>query len=786
VAQVAPTPPPPAAPPSGPPRRSTTPYAPPPPIVEQARQPTPVQSSAYAPVQNSAYAPAQSSAYAPEEADSVPPIAPPAAPPRGPPSRPSSSMAAPRQAQRAPSYNAFDPPLRTQTLSRASMKAAQPVLPPPQKSPAPSFALSPPSENVAQFDGSRPPSRAATFEAPPRPSSRAAPGFEAPPPAGPPRPSSRAASGYEAPQPGPPRPSSRATSTKFEAPPTGPPRPPSRATPAFEAPPPGPPRRSASSFQPPPRPPSTTQQAPPRQPSPLAHALNPEAEDRYGEQEERLTPPVSSFAIPQLHSGTEPDEEGGAWNNDEEDEYQGLGSGNEPRRPYENDRQVNDEPEDTYSRPPARQEHDSSSSEATYAPAPARSGYSPVQSQSASYDPYGPGQNEAPTKESRSDDRHASNYDSAPARSGYSPVQSGYSPQSRKASYDPYGPGQHDAPAEDAGSSYAPPSARSGYSPVKQHTASYDPYGPGQHDVPAKEIDSSYAPPPARSGYSPVKQHTASYDPYGPGRHDASTTRNAPPTSAPYNPYAPSTLSPRTEPSSLGLSSLGSTAPGQNTYDSPYAPARPAGDQYTPGADNHLRVASPGTEYGTSPPANNYFSAIAPGPADQTYTPQQVLEQRPISEDPLGRSTLAARNAPIAIFGFGGVLITAFPGIANVQNEAAGGHARTASYGYASGRGQLWIRSVSDLVSESALKSNETVFPGPLVLDPSSAKGAAGDKKKKEAVLAYLKARVDETEMGLPYLKTSANATRREQEGKLVLLRLLLAMIVGEGKLTGR
>jgi hypothetical protein len=756
--------------------------------VEQARQPTPVQSSAYAPAQNSAYAPTQTSAYAPEESDSVPPIAPPAAPPRGPPSRPSSSMAAPRQAQRAPSYNAFDPPLRTQTLSRASMKAAQPVPPPPQqKSPAPSFALSPPSENVAQFDGSRPPSRAAAFEVPPRPSSRAAPGFEAPPPAGPPRPSSRAASGFEAPPPGPPRPSSRATSTKFEAPPTGPPRPPSRATPAFEAPPPGPPRRSASSFQPPPRSPSTTHQAPPRQPSPLAHALNPEAEDRYGEQEKRLTPPVSSFAIPQLHSGTEPDEEGGAWNNDEEDEYQGPGSGNEPRRPYENDRQVNDEPEDTFSRPPARQEHDSYSSEATYAPAPARSGYSTVQSQSASYDPYGPGQNEAPTKERRSDDRHASNYDSAPARSGYSPVQSGYSPvHSRQASYDPYGPDQHDASAKETGSSYAPPSARSGYSPVKKHTASYDPYGPGQHDSSAKETEASYAPPPARSGYSPVKQHTASYDPYGPGQHDAATARNAPPASAPYNPYAPSTLSPRTEPSSLGLSSLGSTAPGQNTYDSPYAPARPAADQYTPGADNHLRVASPGTEYGTSPPANNYFSAIAPGPADQTYTPQQVLEQRPVSEDPLGRSTLAARNAPIAIFGFGGVLITAFPGIANVQNEAAGGHARTASYGYASGRGQLWIRSVSDLVSESALKSNETVFPGPLVLDPSSAKGAAGDKKKKEAVLAYLKARVDETEMGLPYLKTSANATRREQEGKLVLLRLLLAMIVGEGKLTGR
>ena len=669
------------------------------------------------------------------------------------------------------------------------MRAAQPVLPPPQKSPAPSFALSPPSENVAHFDGSRPSSRAATFEAPPRPSSRTAPGVEAPPPAGPPRPSSRAASAVEAPPPGPARPASRATSTNLEAAPNGPARPPSRATPAFEAPPPGPPRRSASSFQPPPRPPSTTYQAPPRQPSPLSHAPEQESENRYEQQEEHLTPPVSSFAIPQLHSGTEPDEEGGAWNNDEEDDFERRDSTYESRQPYEHEREVIDEPEDVYGRPSARQEHDSYNSEATYAPAPAHSTHSPVQAQSTTYDPYGSGHTQAPTQETESDDRYESSYAPAPARSGYSPIQSGYSPQSRQASYDPYGSGQRDAPVKETGSTYAPPPARSGYSPLQQPTASYDPYGPGQHDAPAKGTDASYAPPPARSGYSPVEQHTASYDPYSPGPQDAATTRNAPPASAPYDPYATSTLSPRAplaEPSSLGLSSLGSSAPGQNTYDSPYAPARPAADQYTPGADSHLRVTSPGTEYGTSPPANNYFSALAAGPADQTYTPQQVLDQRPVSEDPLGRSTLAARNAPIAIFGFGGVLITAFPGIANVQNEAAGGHARTASYGYASGRGQLWIRNVSDLVSESALKSNETVFPGPLVLDPSSAKGAAGDKKKKEAVLAYLKARVEETEMGLPYLKTSANATRREQEGKLVLLRLLLAMIVGEGKLTGR
>ena len=460
--------------------------------------------------------------------------------------------------------------------------------------------------------------------------------------------------------------------------------------------------------------------------------------------------PVPSYDIPRLHSGEEPDEEGGAWNGEEEDDPPRRDSFNElSRQAYEKGREVNEEPESLYDRPPARPvEHESYSSEATYAPEPARSGYSPVQSQSASYDPYAPGQHESAMK---------------PSDTQYE-------------------------------SSYAPPPAGTGYSPVQSRQASYDPYGPGQHQIPAKESDSSYAPPPARSGYSPIQSQSASYDPYAPGRQDAALARQAQgaAASAPYNPYAPSSMSPReslNESSSLGLSSLGSSAPPrQDTYDSPYAPARPAAEQYTPGADTHLRVASPGygTDYGTSPPANNYFSAMESAPADQTYTPQQVLEQRPVSEDPLGRSTLAARNAPIAIFGFGGVLITAFPGMANAQNEAVGGHARTASYGYASGRGQLWIRSVSDLVSESALKSSETIFPGPLVLDPSSAKGAAGDKKKKEAVLEYLKARVEETEKGLPYLKTSANATRREQEGKLVLLRLLLAMIIGDGKLTGR
>ena len=203
-----------------------------------------------------------------------------------------------------------------------------------------------------------------------------------------------------------------------------------------------------------------------------------------------------------------------------------------------------------------------------------------------------------------------------------------------------------------------------------------------------------------------------------------------------------------------------------------------------PSLEQHLSVQSPnhGNHLGSSSAPADYFRSTTQ--QDDTYVPQQVLEQRPISEDPLGRSTLAARNLPLAVFGFGGILITAFPAAAD--DSSAVGHMRTPSYGYASGRGQIWLRRVSDLVADSALRSQNVEFPGPLVFDPTSLKGVAGDKKKRDAVMAYLEKRAEEIEQGLPYLKSSASRARRDQEGKLVLLRLLAAMIDGDGKLLGR
>jgi hypothetical protein len=187
---------------------------------------------------------------------------------------------------------------------------------------------------------------------------------------------------------------------------------------------------------------------------------------------------------------------------------------------------------------------------------------------------------------------------------------------------------------------------------------------------------------------------------------------------------------------------------------------------------------------GSSLDTAGYFQSA---PADTSYVPQQVLEQRPVSEDPLGRGSTHAKNVPLAVFGFGGVLVTSFPAQATEQEDAhRQGHARAPSYGYASVRGKIWIRGIAELASSSAIKSDdELVFPGPLLYDTAT-KGAAAEKKKRETLMAYLEGRAAEIERGLPYLKSTSATTgaskRREEEGKVVLIRVLAAMMLDEGK----
>lgn len=345
------------------------------------------------------------------------------------------------------------------------------------------------------------------------------------------------------------------------------------------------------------------------------------------------------------------------------------------------------------------------------------------------------------------------------------------------------------------------------------------------------ETFKTIAPAPAAELYEPSSYAPAQSDYYGPSSEV--TTQPASYKPEPYSPssasvvHSHSQFSPYARTTSPTHSSIYGTSPpqinhiqsmaasGDTLMHAPYAPqsayqsqnespARqptisvncspipPSTSPYAPSrsSSNYNPVALPAqtSTYGMSPPSTNYFQSLSTqrsASVDTSYVPQQVLEQKPISDDSLGRTTLAARNAPIAVFGFGGVLITAFPG-ASESDDFAKGHSRIPSYGYASGRGQLWIRNISELVAPGALKSDQSAFPGPLVNDVSGTKGTAGEKKKKEAVLTYLRDRAEEVERGLPYLKSSASRARREDEGKLVLLRLLEALVLGEGKLAGK
>lgn len=360
--------------------------------------------------------------------------------------------------------------------------------------------------------------------------------------------------------------------------------------------------------------------------------------------------------------------------------------------------------------------------------------------------------------------------DYAPRTSGdYArPVSQPRSGHQYKAS-DPYAPSQpshsRQTSVQDPYNPYAPASSQTQADP-------YNPYAPSAPQPPSDPYN-PYAATPA----SPVNKKQEPYNPYSPTSTKKESFSTYEPPSSDYNPYAPSKTSPQQAFSSYMASppTIGGALPGTRTsaYD-PYAPKSattgPTNDLYAPGLDNAYGQRA------VSPPQPNYFQSM--GPLDSTYVPQQVLEQRPVSEDPLGRCAPSAHNIPLAVFGFGGVLITKFPGSADDDVDAP-------SYGYASHRGLIHIRPIAEVAETTALSTNSVSFPGPLVFDPATPKGAAGDKKRREAVLSYLSARTEEIERGLPYLKSNASVKRRDEEAKLVMMRILTALVEGDGRVFG-
>lgn len=746
--------------------------------------PAPSAYNAAAPLGSPYYQPPTSGAGASSSSSLLPAIPPVSQPPPK-----------PKPIQRVAS-TAYDPPFLKTQKSIARLPSAAPVqLPFPKSTPTPP----PPPAAPPQGPPRRPKSAAPPSASAPRPSLISSPPA-APPPGPPNRPPSAArendpysSTGYAA-IPRPPSalyeqesPYAPGRGHDSLAPSFEPIKPPSRPSSSVSARPP-PRAPSYNAFDPPlrpstastPRPPARSP-IPPSQPAlapPLKSAMSPPppAGPPRGYPPGRGAPPprrqTPSFAPPPAQPTPPP-----ASRNVSEPSWASE-SFQAQSRPHENDlpeSRTSWEEHPTHSEPSLQndgggdmrsryEEYGEEDSQAQYAfdsdqrplaNDPEDESYSNVPHTDEGHGSY------LPNNESGYETHQSSNVYStqSPATEPYHPYsQSQDQSQEGPASInqDPYAP---NASAIDAFRAYSPTHDRQEPAP----SSSYDPYAPNAHASPPSlpqsslglSMDQPHAMPSAddHNSWAGTSQGDDSYSPYAPPRQSRSDMPPAVKTPSTHPPYDPYGLSSSSKPS-----------------DSPYA-----------------RAVSPSfmNEYGASPQTHNQYAPLHAPSSDETYVPQQLLDQRPVSEDPLGRCTLAARNAPLAVFGFGGVLITAFPALANLDNETLG-HSRTPSYGYASGRGQLWIRNVPDIVSTSALKSNDSVFPGPLILDTAAAKGAVGDKKRKEAVLAYLQARADEIEKGLPYLKSSASAARREEEGKLVLVRLLAALVTGDGRLSGR
>ncbi|QRW27675.1 COPII coat assembly protein Sec-16 [Rhizoctonia solani] len=317
---------------------------------------------------------------------------------------------------------------------------------------------------------------------------------------------------------------------------------------------------------------------------------------------------------------------------------------------------------------------------------------------------------------------------------------------------DPYAPPNQPSPTPNAAITRPPPtrngstlSRKSSLASIGEFSVAKDPYAPL---VASKD---PYAPPAAKDPYAPSAVNAS---PYAPSRAMAQEIKR--PSSTAYDPPMPAVL------------------PAQHA--SSYTPGVPT-EMYAPRRDSRAKEQSDQSDYeGANGYTSryNYPSTDPYQPGGKSGTPA-AYQPTSGGVDPLGRHD---SRAPIISFGFGGRLVTAFPGL----SELTGG------FDVSLGRKAppLQVRTLHKIVPESAVETSSAVFPGPLFSDPGSptkglvnvAVGGSGAKTKKAAVLKYLGERAEEIERGLGYLAVDAGnapgpSERSKSEGKLVLVNLL-------------
>lgn len=252
------------------------------------------------------------------------------------------------------------------------------------------------------------------------------------------------------------------------------------------------------------------------------------------------------------------------------------------------------------------------------------------------------------------------------------------------------------------------------------------------------------------------------------------------------DPYAPTSYSvppaEHSDTSSTRMRSMSNTSTISqiSNYD-PYVPSRSSTiheERTTPSLYSPPNSYVPPSQF--APVRSSLEKPYSPPPITGPYAPSPSLSG---TNDPLGRTRV---RVPVVQFGFGGKILTCFHTSPLLETTGY-------DYNIASTKStDITIRFLHKLLPEASTDASTVVFPGPLFGDSGSLVSTLAittttstAKAKKTKVLMYLDERAKELEQGLGY-HTAGSPERRRTEGKLVLVRLLHAMIENDGHISGR
>jgi hypothetical protein len=284
-------------------------------------------------------------------------------------------------------------------------------------------------------------------------------------------------------------------------------------------------------------------------------------------------------------------------------------------------------------------------------------------------------------------------------------------------------------------------------SPESAQPLSYDPEGAifdeeggqegGQTVQPEQSgaVEDPYKPAPTNYAPVPTQQEPSVYQPY-----DKS------PVPSPYNPYQPKMQDRPDQPAYV--------TPSSNAFAFPT-------DSYVSPALSQEPVAMGGS----------------------AYEPAPENVPKSLTEDVLERAAPSARRIPCVSFGPQGQCIVVF------QSESAGnisedGQRLLPAYGDRSQAQEVQLHQLKDIIPEEGVSAAAADWPGPLFIDAAASKVTAASKKKRDAVNAYIDARVQEIRSGLVYLTASKKdeASRHKAEATMLLLEIVKLMIAADGK----